>query len=74
MADDLDQTKAELAEIDAKIDKLAAAHRRSLAEKLDSMTKAELQELAADRSIAGVDPESQTKDEMVATIRAALLG
>ena len=37
------------------------------------MTKAELQELAADRSIAGVDQESQTKDEMVATIRAALL-
>jgi hypothetical protein len=37
------------------------------------MTKADLQALAEERSIAGVDQESQTKDEMVATIRAALL-
>jgi hypothetical protein len=38
------------------------------------MTKAELQALADERAIAGVDQARQTKDEMVATIRQALLG
>jgi hypothetical protein len=69
----MSQMKAELAEVGAKIDQLAEAQRRSLAEKLDSMTKAELQALADERAIAGVDQANQTKDEMVATIRQALL-
>jgi hypothetical protein len=66
--------KADLDEVGAKIDQLAEVQRRSLAEKLDSMTKAELQALADERAIAGVDQSGQTKDEMVATIRQVLLG
>ncbi len=66
--------KAELAEVDARINQLAEAHRRALAERLDTMTVEELQALADERSIAGVDQASQTRDEMVATIRVALLG
>ncbi len=38
------------------------------------MTKPELQALADERSIAGVDEAAQTRDEMLAVIRAALLG
>jgi hypothetical protein len=66
--------KADLAEVGAKIDQLAEAQRRALADQLDSMTKAELQALADQRAIAGVDQTGQTKDEMVATMRQALLG
>ncbi len=68
------QAKADLAEVGAKIDQLAEAQRRSLAERLDSMTETELQALADERAIPGVDQASQTRDEMVATIRQALLG
>ncbi|HEY3241184.1 MAG TPA: hypothetical protein VGL92_16595 [Acidimicrobiia bacterium] len=70
----MSQVKADLAEVGAKIDQLAEAQRRALVDKLDAMTKAELQALADERAIAGVDQASQTKDEMVATIRQALLG
>lgn len=66
--------KAELADVGAKIDLLAEAQRQALADSLDSMTEAELQALADERSIAGVDQAGQGKDEMVAIIRAALLG
>lgn len=66
--------QADLTEVGAKIDQLAEAQRRSPVEKLGSMTKAELQALADERAIAGVDQNRQTKDEMVATIRQALLG
>lgn len=36
---------------------------------LDSMTKAELQAYASDHNIGGVDQDSQTKAEMIETIR-----
>lgn len=68
------QAKADLAEIGAKVDQLAEAQRHSLIDRVDSMTKAELQALADDRAITGVDQTAQTRDEMVAVIRQALLG
>lgn len=37
-----------------------------------SMTKAELQAWAEEHNIEGVDADSQTKEEMIATIEAAL--
>ena len=65
---------ADLADAGAKIDQPAEAQRRALVERLDSMTEAELQALAGERDIAGVDQSTQTRDQMVAVIRAALLG
>jgi len=64
--------KADLAAVGAKIDQLAEAQRRSIVETLDSMTEAELQALAGQLSVAGVDQARQTRDEMVAAIRRAL--
>ena len=64
--------KADLAAVGAKIDQLAEAQRRSIVETLDSMTEAELQALADQLSVAGVDQARQTRDEMVAAIRRAL--
>jgi hypothetical protein len=66
--------KAHLADAGAKIDQLAEEQRRALVEQLDTMTEAELQALAGERDIAGVDQSTQTRDEMAAVIRAALLG
>ena len=66
--------KADLADAGAKIDQLAEEQRRALVEQLDTMTEAELQALAGERDIAGVDQSTQTRDEMAAVIRAALLG
>ena len=64
--------KADLADAEAKIDRLAAMQRRALVEQLDTLTEPELQELAEARSIAGVDRTTQTREQMVAVIRAAL--
>ncbi|MGH8992523.1 MAG: hypothetical protein ACRDZ7_13535 [Acidimicrobiia bacterium] len=66
--------KAELAEVGDKIDQLAERQRQALVEQLDTMTEAELEALAVERSITGVDQATQTRDEMVAVIRAALTG
>ena len=66
--------KADLADAGAKIDQLAEVQRRALVEGLETMTEGELQELAEAQSIAGVDQATQTRDEMAAVIRAALLG
>ncbi|MGH9038666.1 MAG: hypothetical protein ACRDZ3_00370 [Acidimicrobiia bacterium] len=63
-----------LREAGAKIDALVEAQHRARREKLASMTKPELQALADEQGIAGVDQRSQTEDEMVAVITQALGG
>lgn len=64
--------QAGLAEVNAKIDALMEAQRRALVEKLPSMTKPELQALADEHGIPGVDERHQSEDQMVAVIRHTL--
>lgn len=64
--------QAGLAEVNAKIDALMEAQRQALVDKLPSMTKPELQALADEHGITGVDEHHQNEDEMAALIRQAL--
>lgn len=53
-----------------KLEALAAARREAqTSEDLESMTKAELQALADEQGVEGVDQASQTKAEMIALLR-----
>lgn len=58
-----------------KLDALVAARGETTASAdLEAMTKAELQALADERGIEGVDQARQTKEEMVALLRQAPSG
>jgi hypothetical protein len=64
---------ASITELSATVDRLVRPQRKTIVTDLESKTKAELQELADERGMTGVDQTSQTKDEMVAKVRQRLL-
>lgn len=68
----LSALEAELKKLRTGVNRLSRVQRRAISEDLEGMTKSELQAYADDAEIADVDQYRQTKDEMIATIRAEL--
>lgn len=68
----LSALEAELKKLRTGVNRLSRVQRRMISEDLEAMTKSELQRYADEVEIAEVDQNRQTKDEMIATIRAEL--
>lgn len=63
---DVAALRASLTDLSAKIEQLSRMQQQT---DLEAMTKVELQELAEQRGLSEVNQNTQTKDEMIATIR-----
>lgn len=71
--EDIEGLKAAIAALDARLDRLACPATASAPGRdVDSMTKAELQALADEHGIEGVDRTRQTRDQMLRIIRRAV--
>ena len=68
-ADDVAGLRSALSDLTAKVDQLVRSQRKTLNEEINAMTKSELQAYAEEQEIAGVDQNSQTREDMLATIR-----
>ena len=67
--DDVAGLRSALSELTATVDQLVRSQRKTLNEEINAMTKSELQTYAEQQEIVGVDQNSQTREEMLATIR-----
>lgn len=65
--------QASIAELSSTVDRLVKTQRKTIISDIEAKTKAELQDLADERKLDGVDQNTQTKDEMVAAVRRQLL-
>lgn len=73
LGEDIEGLKAAIAALDAQLDQLPfPATGTAPGRDEDSMTKAELQALADEHGIGGVDRTRQTRDQMLRLIRPAV--